>query len=127
MPSLAMHVHVGKAVFPTAPLAHQAISTAGGGPGWIATNVNQAHLDYFFWTLLVLMVRGVRGSAANSTEEGPRTFRDALPPKPKVALLPKRTRPHAGLPPASLPPCRLPPCPCPHPTLPPCLLPPRSS
>jgi hypothetical protein len=33
----------------------QAISTAGGGPGWIATNVNQAHLDYFFWTLLVLM------------------------------------------------------------------------
>ena len=45
----------------------QAISTAGGGPGWIATNVNQAHLDYFFWTLLVLMVRGVWGWAAKST------------------------------------------------------------
>ncbi|KAI7837321.1 hypothetical protein COHA_008836 [Chlorella ohadii] len=32
-----------------------AISTSGGGPGWIASNVNEAHLDFFFWTLLVLM------------------------------------------------------------------------
>jgi len=33
----------------------QAITTAGGAPGWIADNLNQGHLDYFFFTLAVIM------------------------------------------------------------------------
>lgn len=33
----------------------QAITTTGGAPGWIADNLNQGHLDYFFFTLAVIM------------------------------------------------------------------------
>jgi solute carrier family 15 (peptide/histidine transporter), member 3/4 len=33
----------------------QAITTSGGKPGWIADNLNQGHLDYFFFTLAVIM------------------------------------------------------------------------
>ena len=33
----------------------QAITTSGGKPGWIADNLNEGHLDYFFFTLAVIM------------------------------------------------------------------------
>lgn len=33
----------------------QAITTSGGAPGWIADYLNQGHLDYFFFTLAVIM------------------------------------------------------------------------
>jgi peptide/histidine transporter 3/4 len=33
----------------------QAITTSGGQPGWIANNINQGHLDYFFFTLAIIM------------------------------------------------------------------------
>ena len=27
----------------------QAASTSGGSPGWLADNINQGHVDYYFW------------------------------------------------------------------------------
>ena len=27
----------------------QAASTSGGSPGWLADNINQGHMDYYFW------------------------------------------------------------------------------
>ena len=33
----------------------QAITKTGSSPGWIADNVNQGHMDYFFFTLAVIM------------------------------------------------------------------------
>jgi peptide/histidine transporter 3/4 len=33
----------------------QAITTSGGKPGWIADNINEGHMDYFFFTLAVIM------------------------------------------------------------------------
>ncbi|XP_026442073.1 protein NRT1/ PTR FAMILY 5.10-like [Papaver somniferum] len=29
----------------------QKVTSAGGQPGWLANNMNQAHLDYFYWFL----------------------------------------------------------------------------
>ncbi|XP_026391061.1 protein NRT1/ PTR FAMILY 5.10-like isoform X2 [Papaver somniferum] len=34
----------------------QKVTTAGGQHGWIANNINQAHLDYFYWFLACLSV-----------------------------------------------------------------------
>ncbi|RZC94030.1 hypothetical protein C5167_016727 [Papaver somniferum] len=34
----------------------QKVTSAGGQHGWIATNINQAHLDYFYWFLAALSV-----------------------------------------------------------------------
>ncbi|RZC53143.1 hypothetical protein C5167_011999 [Papaver somniferum] len=34
----------------------QKVTSAGGQHGWIATNINQAHLDYFYWFLAGLSV-----------------------------------------------------------------------
>ena len=33
----------------------QAITKTGTSPGWVADNVNQGHMDYFFFTLAVIM------------------------------------------------------------------------
>lgn len=33
----------------------QAITTANGGPGWVADNINQGHMQYYYYTLAVLM------------------------------------------------------------------------
>lgn len=57
----------------------QAISTSGGGPGWIASNVNEAHLDFFFWTLLVLMVRLVWRQAAQPPDRPARQMQLGCP------------------------------------------------
>jgi hypothetical protein len=32
-----------------------AASTAGGSPGWLADNINEGHMNYYFWTLAGLM------------------------------------------------------------------------
>jgi dipeptide/tripeptide permease len=31
-----------------------ALTAAAGRPGWIADNLNEGHLDYFFWTMAAL-------------------------------------------------------------------------
>eukprot|EP00889_Picochlorum_renovo_P008596 jgi/Picre1/35626/NNA_003087.t1 len=33
----------------------QAITATGGSPGWVADNVNEGHMDYFFFTLAIIM------------------------------------------------------------------------
>ena len=33
----------------------QAITKTGTNPGWVADNVNEGHMDYFFFTLAVIM------------------------------------------------------------------------
>jgi len=31
-----------------------ALTATGGRPGWISDNLNEGHLDYFFWTMAAL-------------------------------------------------------------------------
>ena len=37
----------------------QAITATNGSPGWIAANINEGHLDYWFFTLAVLMLLNI--------------------------------------------------------------------
>lgn len=37
----------------------QAITNNNGSPGWIASNLNQGHIDYFYWLLAILMFLGL--------------------------------------------------------------------